>query len=454
MIVRIPIYKIKTVTTPLDDSDNTGGTGGSGGNGSSGSDNEASKPTFGKDQPPTPQLGHPTDVEIIPDLHLPEVNFSLAEKSIAEFHSSRYPHPVVSMTVNVPEEDLPRVKNWLYGTPTNPPAASETLLKRLTSAATLAIDCYFDAAGDRHLFTSPFRVGWALRFAGGNLKSYGTPTLFEHSPETPLLALRDFALQGTLLQTTNELFNTPAELTVTVPAFTLPPSMRGNVTHIVIYACKPASLFAESRDVVGLRSASHDSQTLRVWSYPRRDPGAIIGDAANGDDLRIIGEIPIAEAAEGYESAFPVSGNLNSWSDYKKFTEKDNSGSGSGSGGSGTGSGSGSQGSEGSEGSEGLDEPAFHPHVLIETEALDLDMPEREKWIRGLTVRGVFRRDPLAMTVTLWGSHHREEWRRLATGHGAILRRLRGVRCRWLKLTLDIHLRPGDSVDALTFDIS
>ena len=56
--------------------------------------------------------------------------------------------------------------------------------------------------------------------------------------------------------------------------------------------------------------------------------------------------------------------------------------------------------------------------------------------------------------MTLYGSHHREHWRKLASARGGMLRRLRGVRYRWLQVEVDTDIRSGDRLDALTFDVA
>jgi hypothetical protein len=85
-------------------------------------------------------------------------------------------------------------------------------------------------------------------------------------------------------------------------------------------------------------------------------------------------------------------------------------------------------------------------HVM--TQPLDLGLPEQEKRVRGVTLRGIFPRDKVQMT--LYGSHHREQWRKIATARGAHLRFLCGVRYRWLRVEIETPLRDGDKVDALT----
>ena len=53
--------------------------------------------------------------------------------------------------------------------------------------------------------------------------------------------------------------------------------------------------------------------------------------------------------------------------------------------------------------------------------------------------------------ISLYGSHHREKWRLLASARGAHIRLLRAMRYRWLRV--EITARAGSAFDALTFEV-
>ncbi len=59
-----------------------------------------------------------------------------------------------------------------------------------------------------------------------------------------------------------------------------------------------------------------------------------------------------------------------------------------------------------------------------------------------MTLRGLFERD--ATVIELWGSHHRENWHRIAAARGPHIAGLCGVRYRWLKVRIRTTLRKGD----------
>lgn len=161
--------------------------------------------------------------------------------------------------------------------------------------------------------------------------------------------------------------------------------------------------------------------------------------ALRDTDFRIIGRIPLADALGGL-SGFPLphgAQDLTQWSDFPKAgdvpapdTPDDPS-------------------------NPDLPKPS---HIIVETEPLDLGLPETDKRLRALTARGIFARqthskpDTEGVTMILYGSHHRERWRRIATVRGPHLRLLRGVRYRWLKVSLTA---PFPAIfEALTFLIT
>ena len=374
------------------------------------------------------------------------------------------------MSVNVPDDDLPRVRVWLGQQSANGVAeASDTLLKRLTSAAIGGLKNYLAAASEARCFTAPFRAGVALRKLDGSLVIIAEETLFADNAETPLLAANELKLAGNSLTSVNEIYNSPKALTLKIAPFELTGEIRSAYSDIVVFASTPAEILPSSTDVVGLRSQIVNGSRLRVWAYPSRSTQDIIADARGDEDLRILGTVSLDSVTEGYESTFPAYGNISSWKSFPKFTLKGTStGSGGGSGSS-SGSGSGGEGS-GGEGGEGGEtgesgenvnpidplnpyDPEA-PWLKITTGALDLGDPEMEKWLRGVMLRGVFSRNVNDVKISVWGSHHRENWRYLGTSRGAIFRRLRGIRFRWYRVEITMLLRDSaDHPEALVFDI-
>lgn len=110
---------------------------------------------------------------------------------------------------------------------------------------------------------------------------------------------------------------------------------------------------------------------------------------------------------------------------------------------------------------EGTDTPATDPenpatryrNKIVEIGPLDLGYPEHRKYVRGLSVRGVFERlvEGAEIRVTLYGSHHRDRWHRVAASRGPHIRLLRTIDYRWYKLA--VRSAYGATLDAVTFDV-
>lgn len=112
------------------------------------------------DSPAPPESGSET-------FTLPEISFSLSPAPLPDipaYNFSRYSHPCTEINVGVPEADMPLVKAWLGISPGQAGATpGDTLVKRMTTAVTSAIENYFSATARKSIFTRPFRIAYAMK---------------------------------------------------------------------------------------------------------------------------------------------------------------------------------------------------------------------------------------------------------------------------------------------------
>lgn len=364
---------------------------------------------------------------------VPELGLTLAAAELEAYASSRYTHPVTDVTVTVPDGDIPVVEAWAgTGVATATPP-SDILLKRITSAVMGAINRYFTDASRAGLFTRPLRVACALRLKDGKYAAVSTPRLLTPADRAPLVVIRELQFGGTTLRTRVELMNTPQTLTADIPAFEVPAHLAEKVTHLDIIATRQCDVLAGDESVEGIRSYALYGENVRIWHYRRLEADVVAEAAENDRSFRVIASVPIAEATPGKSGIRLPLGrkNLDDWESFPK-ADIDNTG--------------------GKDPTE-PDEPEVpHTHVMLSTEPLDLGLPEREKRVRGVTLRGIFERGADDIEMTLYASHHRERWHRLATSRGPHIRFLRAVRCRWLRV--EARLRREAKIDALTFSVA
>lgn len=364
---------------------------------------------------------------------VPELGLRLAAAELEAYASSRYTHPVTDVTVTVPDGDIPVVEAWVgTGVATATPP-SDILLKRITSAVMGAINRYFTDAARAGLFTRPLRVACALRLKDGKYAAVGTPRLLTPADRAPLVVIRELQFGGTTLRTHVELMNTPQTLTADIPAFEVAAELAANITHLDIIATRQCDVLAGDESVEGIRSYALYGESVRIWHYRRLEADVVAEAAENDRSFRVIASVPIAEATPGKTGIRLPLGrkNLDDWESFPKADID----------------------SAGGKDPDQPDEPEVpHTHVMLATGPLDLGLPEREKRVRGVTLRGIFERGADDIDMRLYASHHRERWHRLATSRGPHIRFLRAVRCRWLRV--EARLRREAKVDALTFSVA
>ena len=368
-----------------------------------------------------------TSTGIIP----PEsIEFSLDAVSVSalpDYNFALYAHPATRISVAVPDADLPIVTAWLGGTP-HSGSPSETFVKRMTSAVTDAISKYVNAASSRNLFTSPFRIGYAVQMADGSFSDISQPLLLSPAPMAPLMPIRERQLSANNLITITEIINTPMRLNLNIKPFTPADSnQKVKPVSIVVFATRPVSLLDGSETVNGIRTTELYGEHVPSWSYNRLAEDLVRQCAEADSDFRVIAEVPIGEAAEGITGLTLPQGNslLSDWNSLPKFS-----------------------------GTQVIPDGPDPSRLILSTVPLDLNRPEDYKKVRGVTLRGIFNRsiDRDATIITLYGSLHRERWHKVSVARGAHIRLLRAVAYRWYRVEIDVAF-PA-TLDALTFEIN
>lgn len=395
------------------------------------------------------------------DFTLPPLRVEMRKAIPDGYASHRTEYPVTLINVTVPDDDVKVVTGWFSNAPNTGGVASETLLKRATTAVTGAIKTFYNDCDRAGIFTRPFKLGYALRLSDGRHIAHGDIQTVVPAAQAPLLPITSKGLSNGILQTVTEFLLTPVELYVSMEPFALPEGLSAKVTHLDIYATRQADTLTGEESVTGVNTFVTDDVRYTGWNYRRLGADIVTDNAASDKNLRIPASIPIAEAAAGLSGVrFPYTQrNLMNWTNYEAYKANESGGQGSGGGGSTSG--------------QDPEEPeiVYKSKKLI-TEPLDLNLPEMRKWVRGLAVRGVFDRrfprvsesgetasgQPVSgeslreLKVTLYGAHHRGYWHRVAECRGPHIRLMRAVGYRWWMV--EIEAAADALIDALTFDVT
>lgn len=368
---------------------------------------------------------------------LPNPTFTLSPADILQipsYSSSRYSHPVMNIRITVPEDDAPVVASWFGGSTSNI-QPSDTLIKRMTAAVIPALENYFIDMARMSWLCSPFKIGYALRLADGSHTAISTPVLLIPNEMAPTLAIREPAMSNGILSTITEVINSPMILRLSFPAIELPSDLSIQASHVDVFATKQTKLISGNESVTDVRTGTIFGERVPIWLYSRTQADIIRTNAQADTDYRTIAQIPISDALGGINNfVLPDNNfNLDNWNSLPKFTDQkqDNSTS---------------------------EQPSPIGKKLL-TIPLDLNMPEVEKRLRGVSLRGIFPRGRATIespysgiTMHLYGSHHRNRWHKIATAAGPHIRLLRTVRFRWYMLEITA---PSDALlEALTFDLA
>ena len=352
------------------------------------------------------------------------VKVSTYAGEVSGFLNSRYFYPACEVGVKVPDEDLQLVKTWLGATSSTSALASETLVKRMTTAALGAFKRYRERALLQNMLTSPFVVGYALRRMDGSHVKVSPFVKKLVNTRAPLLPANEISLTGTSLQTVMEIMNTPVSLKLDVEPFSLDEGLAASVTHLDIYMGMPVDLLAGDEQVTAIRSAEIAGERRKIWHYQRLDEDIILSRLGTTTDFRVVASIPISEAMSGVKGmSLPGSGvSFGSWDKIGKLESDAKPGD--------------------------VEKPEEHyDHKRIVTSCLDLGDIDATKRVRGITARGVFaRRD---MKMELLGSHYRDKWRVVGRCSGPHMRLLRGVGYRWWQVR--VLMDADGELDGISF---
>lgn len=424
--LRVPLKEEEmvdlTLVSPDDGNGDSGGDDGSGGSDGSGGDGGAGESGS-----------------------LPEARFTLVapplEEALPGYSNSRYAHPCTIFSLAHPESDAPRVRAWFsgdYSGVTEPPSAS--LTTNLSKSLDSLLKDYYQAAARGGLLTSPCRVGAALRLSDGSRLPLGEPVTLFPDTAPPVVGVRSYTPSATMMSAYVEIFNLPKRVEFSLPGFSWK-DVDGLLVPVAVdfYATLQSPWSPDPLTCTGLRTMTvgegDGAERMRGFVYDGYEEEYVAGRAAADADFRIIGSMAYADAAGGVadEEVPLTAGAFSDWKTMPKLTWNASGG------------GSGDTPEE-----PGQGDP-YRPYLHWLTPPLDLDDPEKLKRVRGVTLRGVFPRD--SVRLTLYGSHHREHWRKVAESRGAMLRLVCGMSYRWWRVEIETPMRRGDFLDALAFTL-
>ncbi len=363
------------------------------------------------------------------------VAFGMVKAKLEEWTSDVSGYPRGTVRFRFPETDRERVMAWMtgdFGNVLEP--ASDTLLKNVTGAVQGLLKQYIATADGHNLFTSPFKVGWALRKKDGTREMTQPLTLMQINPGSPVLPIADFSVDEEEARTLNDIINNPCSLQITVSSL---PADWDDVTHIDIVATPQASLLPQDMQVTGVTTVMVGEKRCRAYHYNRLDDTEVLGTASIQNDLRIIASIPVADLADGQPYAVQlIPGALSNWKLLDKFST---GGTGSGTGGD----------DDGKDDNQDNKEDKWEPYIDKETDPLDLGDPERRKWVYMAALRGCF--DRKSIRIRVYASRHRQNWRLIADGRRGWVSAATHQGFRWFKVRITGSMNRGDYVDAVSF---
>ena len=328
---------------------------------------------------------------------------------LPDYNFSMYSHPTVNLNVTVPNDDLPLVRSWLGYSGSTSGVPTDTLINRMTNNVTGAIKSYFSYALSRNLFTRPFKIGFALMSGDGNYTFVSTPKIMIPAAQAPLMVIREAMLNDSVLRTVTEIINTPVKLQLAIKPITENNSNIDRSGSLVIFASHQVSLLDASEVVNGIRTFEIFGERTPCWNYNRLAEDMVLQQLDADMSFKVIGKIPITDLDKEVEISLPVeSEGLGDWDSLPSF--------------------------------EGEITPDRNPSgIRIETFPLDLDRPEEYKRVRGVTLRGIFNREvsDKGVRFSLYGSHHRQNWHKIATAQGAHIRFMRTISYRWYKVNIE-----------------
>lgn len=366
------------------------------------------------------------------------VTFGMVKARLDQWTSDVSGYPRGTVRFKFPDTDRERVMAWMngdFGNVSEP--ASDTLLKNVTGAVQGVLKQYIATADGHNLFTSPFKVGWALRKKDGTREMTQPLTLMQINPQSPALPIANFSVGQEEAQTLNDIINNPCSLQITASSL---PADWDDVTHIDIVATPQASLLPQDMQVTGVTTVMVGEKRCRAYHYNRLDDTEVLGTASIQNDLRIIASISVADLADGQPSAVQlIPGALSNWKLLDKFST----------GGTGSGAGGGGDDDGKDDNPDNNKEDKWEPYIDKETDPLDLGDPERRKWVYMTALRGCF--DRKSIRIRVYASRHRQNWRLIADGRRGWVSAASHQGFRWFKVRITGSMNRGDYVDAVSF---
>ncbi|MDE5869759.1 MAG: hypothetical protein K2H18_05960 [Muribaculaceae bacterium] len=391
----------------------------------------------------TVQPDDPSAEPSIPTLPVIVPSFSFEKNTLPGYGT---PLPVTDIDFSFPAEDQKRVQAWFSGDFSHVTVPESTTLKKNMANAVLStLNSFISSAVNRNLFTSPCRIGYRYRLFDNSLIYNNQPILLVPTEKAPDLIITSYKVFEKSLHTEVSISHYPGSLMFSIPVPETVEEYKDIITSVEFFLTRPVDLYASDAKVSGIRSISVNDIRQRVWHYESYDPESLTAQAKADNGFRLIASIPFSDIATGKYSEvtpFPLeAGTLQRFSSLPKVTYSTGSGTNSGS----TGSSGGGGGS--SNPTTGI--PGWRPYLHFATSPLDLGEPEIAKSVYDLYLRGVFQRDEV--TMTLYGSHHREHWRMIARSRGPYIRGIRRAPYRWFKVEIELPFRRDDFLEALTF---
>lgn len=337
------------------------------------------------------------------------------------------------MDIPVAEDDRARVMLWLTGQSTGavrPP--SDKLLRDMSAAVESLLDFYFQAAAAADAFTAPFRAGWAFRYRNG-LRTMILPLeILYPNEESPVIPIMNHTFYDGGVRTSVEITNKPCNLYITPSA---DPSTKawGDIVAIDIIAAPQGRIISDTIQVYNISSVSIDGALRKAFRYNAFSASSIRANASIQNDLRIIASIPVTELIHSEAIKVDITpGALANWKLLPKFT--DSAGA-----------------SDGSDNPDsGYNPDAWEPVIDLETEPLDFGLPDKRKWIVDMHLCGIY--DRTSISVTLYGSRHRDKWIKVAEGKHGWISAIAFAGFRWWKVRISGTMRRNDRLDALVFN--
>ncbi|MDE6339566.1 MAG: hypothetical protein K2K97_07240, partial [Muribaculaceae bacterium] len=334
--------------------------------------------------------------------------------------------PETEISFSFTEEDLPRVQAWFdddYHNVSVPESAP--LQKNRKTAVLNALKSYFSAAKAANLFTSPFRLAWRYLLHDGSVSNLHDAGIFATSMSAPLLPITSASISGKNLYTRAQLRNVPAHLELRLKDDVDIEGLKSKIAAIEIFVTEPVLLYDADAEVAGIRSVTVDGSPHRCWHYDRYDAEALLLRVQQLSDFRKISTISTDEIDNFSDfNAIPISAGA--LSGFSKLPKPD------------TGS---------------MPDPIIPAGciVTLATRPLHLGLPDTDKSLRSVAIRGVFPRGQICFRV--YGSQHREQWHLIADVRGPFVSGMHGVRWRWYRFEIEYRHRNGDFVEAIALGV-